>query len=653
MESPATARWTDELLWQKRLVGDPLADGVISTLVQQNQKGEIDQIFQVLVQNRDFPNPAFDALPDGVKKVVEDYFVATRRLPDWAEPFKLMVAADVFRQYGPQVLTVLIAKSLPLCYTCWRGAQVLYRSGRLRARAGSLTPFTHRLMETAQFIVNVLTPNAFEHDGHAVLSAQKVRLMHAAIRYFAQQHDWDGEKYGVPINQEDLVGTLLSFSVVIVDGLSQLGIELTPEESAAYFHLWRVIGFFMGIDADLLSEDPDECRLLMNAILTQQAGASPEGAELTAACVELMNTRMAALGPLRNTAPRFVRFFIGDAYADLLSVPKADGDARIQGAVEFLGKSLPGLGERNPLLGRLSQSFSDEVIRMFLDYTNKPRAEQFYLPSALTDDWRDDLATFEIPPLTGIDDALLYFDKLTRHFKAQNNPMGLFAAVYQLVTGRVAEGIKKGLFKNNEKMEAVDVRFCTLYFTAINRYFAGQPAVAPWQVAFDAARRPLIADQHIFVACNAHIGFDLAQVVSELFPGESVHEFEPDFLKMNELFDAMYEQMNDNIGRIFRPFGTMLRYFDEKIVAFERAVMRQGREKAWESAVRLAGATSPADRARLVAQLEQDAAAMGRKLVNPPLLLRGPLAWIARSEQGTVAQKVDVMLRTALLPEVK
>ncbi|MCY7349210.1 MAG: DUF2236 domain-containing protein [Cytophagaceae bacterium] len=648
-----TAIWTDEFLWQKRLVGDPMADQVITTLLARNQKGEVDQIFQMLVRNRDFPNPAFDALPVDVRDLVEDYFVATRRLPDWANRFHLMIAAGVFKQYGPQILTVLLCRSLPLCYTCWRGAKVLHRTGRLQVHDGSIGSFTRRLMETAQFVVNVLTPNSFEHDGLAILSAQKVRLMHAAIRYFAQEHAWDRDTYGIPINQEDLVGTLLSFSVVIVDGLRQLGIELTPEESEAYFHVWKIVGHFMGIDADLLSDDEDECRFLMNAILEQQAGPSKEGTELTAACIDLMESKM-GIGPMKNLAPQFVRYFTGDRYADMLEVPKGDAasDTRMLNAVQRAEKGYRSFSERNVLLGAMGRSFSNEVIRILLESTNKSKNEQFSLPSALSDGWRSDLPTFRIPPLTGIDDAIFYFDQLTRHFKAQNNPMGLFAAVYKLVTERVAAGIKLGLFENATMMEEVDVRFCTLYFNAINDYFDEKPAVAPWQVSFDAARLSLITDQHIFVACNAHIGYDLALVVSELFPGEAVHRFEHDFQKMNELFDAMYDQMNDNIGRIFRPFGTMLKYFDEKIVATERAIMRKGREQAWANSVRLAQAKSSAERQQLINELEKESAAMGRKLVQPPLLLRWPLRWIARNEVGTVAQKVDVMLRSALLPTV-
>ncbi|GAA4409010.1 hypothetical protein GCM10023187_31640 [Nibrella viscosa] len=644
--------WTDDYLWRKRLEGDPPADEVISTLLARNQKGEIDQIFQMLVRNRDFPNPAFDALPDDVKRVVEDYFLATRTLPDWADPFKLMVAADVFRQYGPKILLVLLCKSLPTCYTGWRGAKVLYQTGRMRARDGMPDAFTRRVMETTQFVVNIMQRNSFEHDGKAVLTIQKVRLMHAIIRYFAQERGWDTQTYGVPINQEDLTGTLLSFTVVIVDGLKQLDIELTPEESEAYFHMWRVVGYLMGVDDELNSEDEEDCRYLMNAILEQQAGPSGEGAELTRACIDMMDSRL-SFGRRRTVAHTFVRFFIGDRFADMLQVAPndPDGESFKLDAVQWLDKRFRGISERNVLLAAMGRSLSSRVIEMVLNqHTSK--VEPFRLPSALTDSWQQIEPDFRIPPVLDIQEALFYFDKLTRHFKAQNNPMGLFTAVYLLVTQRVAEGIRLGIFDNPAMMEEVDVRFSILYFNAINHYFDGDPAAAPWQVSFEAARRPLIANQHIFAACNAHISFDLPQVVSDLFPGEKIQAFYGDFLKMNELFDDMYTQMNDSMARVFRPFGTVLRYLDDQVLATERALMRQGRERAWQSSVRLAGASSPEERRQLIAELEQESAALGRKLVTPSWPLNWTLSLIARSETGTVAQKIDVMLRSALLPAV-
>ena len=646
------ARWPDDFLWTKRLLGDPLADAVVTTILADNQKGELDQIFQMLVRNRQFPNPAFDALPDPVKRVVEGYFVQTRHLPAYAEPFKLMIAADVFRQHGPKILLILLCKSLPTCYTCWRGAKVLYQSGRLRVHDGSLDAFSRRLMETAQFVVDMLTQNNFEQDGTAIVATQKVRLMHAVIRHFAQQRNWDKDTYGIPINQEDLVGTLLSFGVVIIDGLEQLGITLTPEEREAYLHLWHVVGAMMGIDADLLTENEADCRALMNAILDQQSGPSMEGSELTDACIDLMNERM-IVGPLTRLSPYFVRFFVGDKYADMLSVLTADADdSFVMDAVQWFDKRIRNLDNHNLMVAALGRAFSHGMIGRFMDYTNAAKSEQFYLPSALTDEWEDLTPDFRIPHLERIDDVIFYLDKVARHFRAQNNPMGLFTAVYRVVTQRVADGIKQGLFKNPYDMERLDVGFGNRYFEAINHYFDGKAATGPWQVSFDAARLPVITDQHIFAAANAHITFDLPVVLAEVFRGQDLNSITSDFALMNQLFDDMFDQMNDNVGRIFRPFGRMLHLIDSRFKEMERRMMTQNRDLAWKASTELHQTTDESEQQRIIARLEAQSAALGLKVVHPPALMRWPLQLIAKKEFGTPAQKVDVMLRTALLPRI-
>jgi hypothetical protein len=43
-------------------------------------------------------------------------------------------------------------------------------------------PF-RRIVETAQFVLDVMAPDGLGHSGRGVRSAQKVRLMHAAIRH--------------------------------------------------------------------------------------------------------------------------------------------------------------------------------------------------------------------------------------------------------------------------------------------------------------------------------------------------------------------------------------------------------------------------------------------------------------------------------------
>jgi hypothetical protein len=57
--------------------------------------------------------------------------------------------------------------------------------------------------------------------------------------------DWDIKEYGIPINQEDMMATLCSFSANVLDVINRMSIvPLSLEEEEAYLHLWRYIGQF-------------------------------------------------------------------------------------------------------------------------------------------------------------------------------------------------------------------------------------------------------------------------------------------------------------------------------------------------------------------------------------------------------------------------
>ena len=65
------------------------------------------------------------------------------------------------------------------------------------------------------------------------------------------QARWDDE-WGTPINQEDLAGTLMTFSIQILDGFKKFKIPISEKDQEAYLHVWKVIGHVMGV-----REDPD------------------------------------------------------------------------------------------------------------------------------------------------------------------------------------------------------------------------------------------------------------------------------------------------------------------------------------------------------------------------------------------------------------
>lgn len=64
---------------------------------------------------------------------------------------------------------------------------------------------------------------------------------------------WDSEYYGQPINQEDMAVTLLSFSVNVLETIERTTLKgsLTRPDQEAYIHLWRYIGYLIGVHEDL------------------------------------------------------------------------------------------------------------------------------------------------------------------------------------------------------------------------------------------------------------------------------------------------------------------------------------------------------------------------------------------------------------------
>jgi len=203
---------SNEQLLEKRKIGDALADSVIQKIIEREDGSKVAELFNTLTQNVDVPM-------DGLPEEAIEYFESTKKLPDYYDQKMIKEAQEIFSLYGPEISMLLMCKSLPQCYACGKGAKVLYHTGRLVEHNDNFELLTRRLMETAQFVIYVLAPNSFSDTGKAIITTQKVRLIHASIRYFISKSGrWDYDYYGVPINQEDMAGTLMFFSSFFLVG---------------------------------------------------------------------------------------------------------------------------------------------------------------------------------------------------------------------------------------------------------------------------------------------------------------------------------------------------------------------------------------------------------------------------------------------------
>src|ERR1039458_9425806 len=221
---PPIRSWTAEILQPLRTQGDPLADAVIADLFADGGIAAMNSLMQSFVAN-EHPVPA--GLPVPVQRYLEQATV----LPPWADSARIAAGEDLFWRFGPRVVLTLICYSLPFCYLGRNGVPVLALTNRLSSNP------TRRIVETAQMVVDVMQKGGLTADGgRGRLTIQKVRLMHATIRRLAPTAPTWKNDFGLPVNQEDLVGTMLAFSWIAVDerpGAGGLGRSGAPCELSA------------------------------------------------------------------------------------------------------------------------------------------------------------------------------------------------------------------------------------------------------------------------------------------------------------------------------------------------------------------------------------------------------------------------------------
>ncbi len=298
--------WSDSFLDGLRGHGDPKADALVSDLFAGTS--DTTSAFRALVvQQHAVADSDFAAFLD------ED-----PGPPDWVDPERVAAGQECFARWGSHVFTALYAAALPSAYACWRGVQVLGLTARLE------TDGKRRLNETAQFHLDIMEPGGLEHGAQGFSDVRHVRLMHAAVRWLIENDPrvhWE-PKWGTPINQEDLLETMLTFTEIVFEVFDRTGVKYSAQDADDYLHTWSYVGYLLGIRPDLLPLTRAQTSVLMPIVRRRQFGASDPGHAMTAALLA-QGTRLTPPG-LRGLPGATVRYYVGDHTADLIGVPPAD-----------------------------------------------------------------------------------------------------------------------------------------------------------------------------------------------------------------------------------------------------------------------------------------------------------------------------------------
>ena len=256
---------------QLRLKQDILADQAVEVLISQpNLASEINSWLVI-------PAKLPEYFPEELRLYFEFYLHKEKEFSGG----KHRLAQEFFEQRGDMYLAVLGFYSLPYCYAFAAGAQVLVRSQRILDQIGE------RLGETTRFVLDIFKPGAFTSQDEAYLACAKVRLIHAYSRFFIRKYakDWS-QDFGEPINQEDLLGTNLAFSHIVLRGMTKLGMSPSSKEHQAVLGYWKWIGELMGIESSLWPSTAKEAFELDRLIRKRHLKPSDAGKKLTKALLE-------------------------------------------------------------------------------------------------------------------------------------------------------------------------------------------------------------------------------------------------------------------------------------------------------------------------------------------------------------------------------
>ncbi|MFC5623534.1 oxygenase MpaB family protein [Algoriphagus winogradskyi] len=286
-----------------RTLQDPLADQLVKVLVK------YPELITQVNSWAEIPNEIEDSYPPAFQAFF-NFYLEQKELPEEI----LAQGQRLFDQKGDLYLAMLGFYSLPYAYAFGDGAEVLVRSKRI------LNDIGRRLGETGTFILDIFEPGAFLTKKKAFLTCAKVRLIHAFSRYFISHYSYDwNEAFGKPINQEDLIGTNLSFSLIVIRGWKKMGFNVSSEEVSLIMQYWKWVGRLMGIQEKYWPDNPKEAFALEKLIRKRHLKSTTAGHLLIQALISYYKSSIA--DPLISSQVEpILYFFLGKEAAKALNI---------------------------------------------------------------------------------------------------------------------------------------------------------------------------------------------------------------------------------------------------------------------------------------------------------------------------------------------
>ncbi|KAJ3275510.1 hypothetical protein HDV01_000337 [Terramyces sp. JEL0728] len=168
-------------------------------------------------------------------------------VPKWVEMDSVNRGKVFHWKHYPFIALSMIYVSLHMNYTQPRINETLVKTGYLVGKKVVL----RRLVETTRFVLEcMLSEDSLAINSVGWKGIAKVRCLHSTVRTRLAARN-ESELKDVFVNQSEMCFTLTTFAFHSLLGVARLGIHFSKQDIEDYFHLWRYIGFLLGVREDI------------------------------------------------------------------------------------------------------------------------------------------------------------------------------------------------------------------------------------------------------------------------------------------------------------------------------------------------------------------------------------------------------------------
>lgn len=289
-------------------VWDDELDAIMAAVIQNGQVPAVNSALSYWVNND-------DPLPMGLPTELHGFLQRTNRLPEWADMAKLRRAADFNRRrdlylfmiygIGGGIMSTVIPREAKSVYWSKGGADMQDRAAK-----------------TFTFGYDLTDRNAFEPDGQMIVTGNKTRMVHAAVRHLLPQSPyWKAvADESIPISDADILVTFHSTGTFAHRKMKEWRIPMSSADEEAFLHHWQVALHLLGLKDEYIPATWADAHAQSEQVLTPILAPTMEGKELAEVLLGL--TAQIDLGVTRGFLNEFVRYQLGNQVGDWLGLKR-------------------------------------------------------------------------------------------------------------------------------------------------------------------------------------------------------------------------------------------------------------------------------------------------------------------------------------------